>query len=127
MKRKKTENVMDRNSLIKNTAILITPLLLFVVLLVPYCLINQHYIVEWFGCGCPTVDEMGNYVESVFNANDFTSLFWTFISICATVISFFISKRIPKKMLWLRIAYVIAIFVVSLLISKNFCQLMMWK
>ena len=118
---------MSKSKILKNAAVLISPLLSFAVLLVPYSWVNQAFIVEWFGCGCPTVDEMGNYVESVFNANDFTSLFWTFISICATVRSVFLSKRIPKKMRWLRIAYVIAIFVVSLLISKNFCQLMMWK
>ncbi len=118
---------MEKDNLIKNMAILITPLLLFVVLLIPYSWANQNFIVEWFGCGCPKVDELGNIVHPDFNANDFTALFWTFISICATVISFFLSKRIPKEKKWIRIAYIAGILLISLLISAKFCQMMMWN
>jgi len=48
---------------IKNTAVLVSPLLLFVILLVPYSWINGQFIVKWFGCGCPLIDEFGNIVE----------------------------------------------------------------
>ena len=49
---------------IKAIAILLTPLLLFAILLVPYSLANQHFIVDWLGCGCPVTDEAGNIVEN---------------------------------------------------------------
>ncbi len=113
--------------LIKKTAVLLAPLLLFVVLLVPYSWANQQFIVQWLGCGCPVIDEFGNMVENNFNANDFTALFWLFISICATAISVLLSKRILKENMWLRILYIVGMFLVSLLITYQFCQMMMWR
>ena len=112
---------------IKMMAILLTPLLLFAILLVPYSLVNQHFIVDWLGCGCPVIDEAGNMVENNFNANDFTALFWLFISICVTAISVFLSKRIQKEKMWFRVLYILGMFLVSLLITHQFCQMMMWN
>ena len=116
--------------LIKKIAILATPLLLFVVLVIPYSWVNQQFIVEWLGCGCPVIDEFGNLVENTalyFNANDFTAFFWSFISLCVTIISIFFSKHIPKEKMWIRVLYVVGMFLVSLLITRQFCQMMMWK
>ena len=113
--------------MIKTTAVLVTPLLLFAVLLIPYCWVNQQFIVEWFGCGCPTVDELGNIVHPDFNANDFTALFWLFISVCSTTISVFLSKRLPKEKLWLRVLYIVGMFLAALFTSFLFCQMMMWN
>ena len=59
---------------IKKAAVLVAPLLLFALLLVPYSLANQHFIVKWLGCGCPVTDELGNTVENNFNANDVISI-----------------------------------------------------
>ena len=112
---------------IKMIAILLTPLLLFAILLVPYSLVNQHFIVDWLGCGCPVIDEAGNMVENNFNANDFTALFWLFISICVTAISVFLSKRIQKEKMWFRVLYILGMFLVSLFITYQFCQMMMWN
>ena len=112
---------------IKMMAILLTPLLLFAILLVPYSLVNQHFIVDWLGCGCPVIDEAGNMVENNFNANDFTALFWLFISICVTAISVFLSKRIQKEKMWFRVLYILGMFLVSLFITYQFCQMMMWN
>ena len=112
---------------IKMMAILLTPLLLFAILLVPYSVVNQHFIVDWLGCGCPVIDEAGNMVENNFNANDFTALFWLFISICVTAISVFLSKRIQKEKMWFRVLYILGMFLVSLLITYQFCQMMMWN
>ena len=112
---------------IKKATVLISPLLLFAILLVPYSLINQRFIVDWLGCGCPVLDEAGNMVENYFNANDFTALFWMFISICVTIISVFLSKRIPKEKTWLRILYVVGMFLVAILITYQFIQIMMWN
>ena len=111
---------------IKKITILITPLLLFAGLLIPYSLINSHFIVDWLGCGCPIVDEVGNIVENKFCANDFTALFWLFIAVCATVLSAFLSKKAFKKV-WIRIFYIIAILLVSLFTAYRFYNMMMWN
>ena len=118
---------LNENKLVKNIAILVTPLLLFAILCIPYSWANQQVIVEWFGCGCPVIDEFGNIIENNFNANDFTAVFWSFISICATVLSVFLSKRIPKEKMWFRMLYIVTIFLASLLIAYQFCQMMMWN
>lgn len=109
----------------KKIFIYIAPLLLFALLFVPYHFANQMFIVDIFGCGCPKTDELGNIVHPDFNANDFTALFWFFITVCATVISFFTSKSIMKK--WLRLSYIICVFIISLSISYIFCQMMIWN
>jgi len=112
---------------IKTIAVLLSPILVFAILLIPYSLVNQHFIVDWLGCGCPVIDEAGNMVENNFNANDFTALFWLFISICVTAISVFLSKRIPKEKIWLRVLYVVGMLLLSLLITYQFYQMMMWN
>lgn len=118
---------MKNKNMIRDVLLLATPFLLFFALLVPYCWVNKAFIVEWFGCGCPKVDEFGMTVYPDFNANDFTRLFWLFISLCATVISAFLSKRILKKRRWLRVLYVAGMFVLSLLIAWRFSRMMMWR
>ena len=111
----------------KTIAVLLLPLTLFPILLIPYSWCNQKFIVEWFGCGCPILDDFGNTVESRFNANDFTALFWGVISVCTTVIAAFLSNRFIKEKKWLRMIYIIGIFLISLMISMQFCQMMMWN
>lgn len=105
----------------------VTPILLFAVLFIPYSLVNKNFIVAWLGCGCPVIDETGNMVENNFNVNDFTALFWLFVSACVTVISVGLSKRIPRDKMWLRVVYIFCMLVVSLLITYQFYQMMMWK
>lgn len=124
---KNLKKVCDCMKMIKMTAILAAPLLLFFVFLIPYSWVNQQFIVEWFGCGCPVIDEFGNMVENNFNANDFTALFWLFITICTTAISAFLSKTILKEKIWLRVLYVIGMLLVSLWITHQFHQMMMWN
>lgn len=102
---------------LKNIAILVSPLALFVILLIPYSLINEIFIVNLFGCGC----------NPHFNANDFTALFWLFISICATTVSVFLSKRIPEEKKWIKVLYIVSIFLISLSTTYKLCQIMMWK
>ena len=103
-----------------------SPLLLFPILLIPYSLLNRHVLVKVFGCGCPKVDALGNIITPDFNANDFTSLFWLFISVCATVIAILLSRRFKDKP-WLRIIYTAVILALSLLISTKFTVMMAWK
>lgn len=113
--------------LIKKLCILFSPLTLFLIFLLPYSWINNRFLVDWFGCGCPVLDEAGNMVENNFNANDVTRLFWLFITICVTILSINLSKRIPKDKTWLRILYVIAVLLLSLMIASQFIQIMMWN
>lgn len=118
---------MNSKSIIKKIEVLAAPLLLFIVLLVPYSWANQKFIVEWFGCGCPKIDDFGQIIHPDFNANDFTALFWLFITACVTVISVFLSKRIPKEKIWIRILYIVCILAVSLLITYEFTLMMWWN
>lgn len=101
------------------------PIGLFFLLLVPYSYINKRFIVEWFGCGCPKIDEYGNMIHNYFNANDFTFLFWLFITLCVTVIAFFVSKGVLTGVK--RWAYIVAMFIVSFLITYHFYQILMWN
>ena len=118
---------MDRKISFKKLLLLASPLLSFAVLLVPYSWVNQALIVDWLGCGCPKMDEFGNMITPDFNANDFTALFWGFITICVTTAAVLLSRKICKEKLWLRILYVVGMLVVSLLISYQFIQMMMWN
>ena len=118
---------MKKRSAAKTVSLLLLPLLLFAVLIVPYSHLNSQVIVEIFGCGCPKIDTNSEIIYPDFNANDFTALFWLFISLCVTVISVIASiKLIPKNKAWLRIIYVIIMFALSLFISYNLYQSMMW-
>lgn len=107
--------------------LLFLPLLLFPLLLVPYSLIKDRFIVDWLGCGCPKLDELGNVIAPDFNANDFTRLFWIAVSLSAAGIAVYLSRLIPKKLIWLRVIYVAAVLTVSLFISQRFCLMMMVK
>ena len=111
----------------KKIGVLISPLLSFVILFIPYQFINHRFLVDWLGCGCPIVDASGNMIHNYFNANDFTRLFWLFMTLCVTGLSVFLSKRIPREKLWLRILYIIGMFLVSLFISCRFIQMMLWS
>ena len=111
--------------MVKKIAILIAPLLLFAVLLIPYSWFNQQFVVEWFGCGCPVLDAEGNMAENNFNANDFTLLFWSLISVLATILSVIFSKKIDKDKMWLRVVYVVGTLLVSLRITYQFYLLLM--
>jgi hypothetical protein len=118
---------MKKRSVIKTVSLLLLPLLLFAVLIIPYRWLNSNLIVDIFGCGCPKIDTNGEIIYPYFNANDFTALFWLLISLCVGVISTVLSvKSIPRDKLWLRIIYVIIMFALSLFISYNLYQSMMW-
>lgn len=104
---------------------LISPLLIFFVLFVPYSIVNREFVVEWFGCGCPKVDELGNIIHPDFNANDFTALFWLFVSACVTAIAAFLAKGLKKAPL--KVLYITSVFLISLLISYCFMQALMWN
>ena len=105
----------------------LVPFLPFAVLLLPYSFVNQKFLVNWLGCGCPQIDEYGNAVYSAFNANDFTALFWLAVCFGAAGVAFVIGKKLPCQKKWLRLIYVAAVFLVALVIRRAFCQMMMWK
>ncbi len=112
---------------VRNIALLMTPVLLFFVLVVPYQILNEEVLVDIFGCGCPKLDENGEMIHSYFNANDFTTIFWSVIAAAATVGSVFLSRLIPREKIWLRIVYIAATLAISLFIAYTFRQGMMWN
>lgn len=103
------------------------PILLFAVLLVPYSWLNQAFLVDWLGCGCPQIDEAGNLYQPAFNANDFTACFWLGVSVVAGVSAFFLSFRLFPKNKLLRLVYTAAIAAASLLIAYQLYRHMMWS
>ena len=103
-------------TLLKKISCLVLPIVVFMVLYIPYSFLNSRLIVNWLGCGC----------NSGFNANDFTRLFWIFASVCTAVISFFTSKKHLSKA-WMRGIYAICILLITLYLSIPFCRSMMWK
>lgn len=117
----------SKSRLAKEASILVSPVLLFPILNGPYMAFNSAYVVQWFGCGCPKIDEFGNIIENDFNANDFTAIFWLTIAVIVTVISVFLSKRIPKNKLWLKLIYIAGMLIFSLLIARKFYYSMMWN
>ncbi|MBQ8408436.1 MAG: hypothetical protein IJY39_06175 [Clostridia bacterium] len=117
---------MSKKNIPKTIAILLSPLLLFPLLAIPYAWLNSHVLVDWLGCGCERVDEFGNIVKNSFNANIFTEYFWIFISLCVMAIAIFLSRKIPPHRVPVRMAYVIALLFLSLWISQGLCRLMMW-
>lgn len=103
-------------TLLKKIFFLVLPIVVFMVLYIPYSFLNSRLIVNWLGCGC----------NSGFNANDFTRLFWLFVSVCTAVVSFFASKKNLNKS-WMRVIYAICILLITLYLSILFCRSMMWK
>ena len=115
-------------STIKKMLILLLPLLLFFLLFVPYLYVNSEIIVDWLGCGCPKVNvETGEMIHNYFSANDFTAYFWLAVSFCVTAVSAFLTKLLPQNKVWLKILYVVLMLAVSLFISSQFTQVMMWN
>ena len=112
---------------IKKLLLLASPILSFPILLVPYSLVNKHFIVEWFGCSCPKVDELGNIITPDFNANDFTALFWLVISLCTAGLCAFLSVKVMKGKVVFRVLYVALMLALSLAVSYLFYNMMMWK
>ena len=102
-----------------------SPLLLYLVLFFPYSILNSKVLVNVFGCGCPTVDKTGKVIVNSFNANDFSSRFWSVIIIISTVLSVFLSKNLPK--IWMKIIIPILVAIVSVFLSWNIVQMIKWN
>jgi len=100
--------------------------LIFPALYFPYRMINDHrVIVDWLGCGCPKFDEQGLYIENDFNANNFTSMFWTIIAVNVISISLYNVKNLSK---WrYRVIYMTTITIGSIFMAIRFCYLMQWN
>lgn len=111
----------------KHIILAICPLLLFALLVVPYSWLNQNFLVDWLGCGCPQIDEFGNIYEPVFNANDFTACFWLAIAVIATIVSLFPGKRLFPDSILFRILYTVIVAAISLWIAWCLWRHMMWN
>lgn len=111
----------------RNVIKLISPVLVFPVLFIPYQLLNSEVLVKWLGCGCPKVDASGEMIYDYFSANDFTAIFWLIIAVCVTILSGFLSKIVFMEKKWVRVVYVAGMFVVSVLAAYFMIQRLMWK
>ncbi len=106
--------------------LLLSPLSAFAILLFPYNWANRRFIVKWLGCGCPIIEGSGGMVDQYFNANDFTRLFWLFVTLCVMVTSIFLSKRLLGHKPWLRVLYIIGMLPISLFLSVQCIFTMLW-
>ena len=106
---------------------LMAPLLMFPLLYIPYSIFNVYYLVDWLGCGCPTVDENGCVVEKAFSANDFTACFWFAVALATVLISFFSARKHLKERPVLRVVYMTTVAVVSLFLMYFCVGSMMWN
>ena len=109
----------------KTIILLVLPLLLFVILAIPYQYLNSTYLVHRFGCGCPHISESGEIIENKFNANTVTTIVWSGVALIATLIGVCLCRRLPAK--WMRVLYIILLFCTSLAISQYLIQNMMWN
>ena len=103
---------------LKNIFYLLSPILLFAILYVPYLYLNQTVISDWLGCPCS---------EHKFNANTFTYIFWYFIAVCAIIISYFASKKVMNNKIFIRLVYILLIIVFSIVTAYFFIGTMMLK
>ena len=101
------------------------PLLLYPLLFFPYSLLNTRVLVGWLGCGCPQVDTNGQMIADYFSANDFTALFWSVITVIATVLSVILASKCTAK--WMRIVFPVAVFLIGAGLSLFFYRSMMWN
>ena len=112
--------------ILKNIGLLLIPLLLFFVLIHPYRWFNTAYVVDWFGCSCPIIDENGNHIERLFNANDFTAVFWSVLTVGVTALSAFLSRKVFGRKFRAVVLYVMIVFAVCALMSCYLYQYMLW-
>lgn len=118
---------MNVKNTVKSAAALLSPILLFPVLRTPYLWLNSNVIVDWLGCGCPQIDENGNIYEPIFNANDFTACFWLLITVTASILSIFVSRKFIKDRPWLRTIYVVCTIALSIIIARSLYRSMLWN
>lgn len=100
-------------------------IIIFPALYIPYYLLNQYVIVKWLGCGCPVIDDSGNIITNAFNANDFTAIFWSVITLIVVVLSIINIRDINKW--YLKAVNILIIAAASIFISVCFFYSMQWK
>ena len=93
---------------------------------IPYSWLNSKVIVNWLGCGCPRMDEYGNLVETGFNANDFTAIFWLLMGILDGVLAFFLAKRFYENGIFRWIYFGVEMVILGI-ICISLYQGMMWN
>ena len=100
-------------------------LLILPALYMPYKYLNERVIVEWLGCGCPKLGPQGEMIESGFNANDFTLIFWGAVALAVIIISLFNVKQLTK---WYhKLLYMVLISAGSLFVALQFYYSMQWR
>lgn len=100
-------------------------LLLFPLVYLPYHWFNTRFLVKWFGCGCPVLDETGQLVANRFNANTVTSLFWLGITGAVIGISLYQARKFAT---WYgKTLYLLGMIGISLSLALVACWSMQWN
>lgn len=99
--------------------------LLFPLLYFPYAFVNEFFLVDWLGCGCPKVDINGNPIDTTFNANHVTLLFWGAVALAVIVLSILHSRKIKNTLLL--VLFLVAAILISLTAAYCFYQSMFWN
>ena len=100
-------------------------LIILPALYIPYKYLNKKVIVEWLGCGCPREEAQGIINERYFNANDFTLIFWSVISLVVIIISLFNMRQLSKW--YYKLIYIVFIAVGSIFVALQFYYSMQWR
>ena len=89
-----------------------------------YSMLDRLVIVEVFGCGC-VPGAQSNMLNIAFNANDFRLVFYSALTVGATLLSVKMSKGIfPKGR---RALYCGSVFVINALLCISICKASMWN
>jgi len=91
----------------------------------PYKLLNEKVIVEWLDCGCPKLGPQGEIIESGFNANNFTLIFWGATALSVIIISLFNMKQLTKW--YYKLIYIALIAAGSTFVALQFYYSMQWR
>lgn len=117
---------MDIKKTVKAAIALLSPILLFPVLIAPYQWFNRNVLIGWLGCGHNITIIDGKYHRSFFTANDFTACFCLLMIATINALSFFLAKHFLKDKPKLRVVYVVCVASLSIVFARSFFRSMLW-
>lgn len=89
-----------------------------------YNILDSVIFVDVFGCGC-VPDVQSNMLDIPFNANDLRMTVYGLLTVLMVILGVRFSNVIEKK--WIKILYVLTVFVFNLLFGFWICRAFVWK
>ena len=105
-------------------AILVIPYLVMFVLTPFYNILDSIVLVKVFGCGC-VPEVQSNMFNIAFNANDLRMSVYGIIIVLMVILGIKFSKVFEKK--WVKVTYVLSVFVFNLVLGFWICRAFAWK